>query len=99
MDQVIGRITTYMGDEYPALRGCRVRIRAVLRGSLRPDVDVDADDHFVSDDATLTQLGGVTADDRVDVQPWIEEAGRFSFVSQDPRAVDLACFQELARAR
>ncbi|MDD5309058.1 MAG: hypothetical protein PHU25_17230 [Deltaproteobacteria bacterium] len=99
MDQIIGSITVYIGDEYPGLHGCRVRIRAILRGSLRPDVNVDADDHFVSDDATLAQLGGVTADDRVDVQPWIEEAGRFSFVSQDPRAIDLAIFKELARAR
>lgn len=38
----------------------------------------------------------MTADDRVDVQPWIEKEERFSFVS-DPRAIDLDCFQHLAK--
>jgi hypothetical protein len=33
----------------------------------------------------------VTADDRIEVRPWIEREGRFSFVSSDPRAIDLAC--------
>ena len=96
MDKVIGSITTYIGDEIPGLKGDRVRIRAVLRGALRADVDVDADDHYVSDDATLARLGGGTAEDRLDVQPWIEAAGRFSFVSVDPRAIDLACWEALA---
>ena len=96
MDQVIGSITTYIGDEIPGLRGDRVRIRAVLRGALRADVNVDADDHYVSDDAMLARLGGVTAEDRLDVQPWIAAAGRFSFVSVDPRAIDLDAFRDLA---
>jgi hypothetical protein len=96
VERVIGNITTYIGDEIPGLKGDRVRIRAVLRGALRADVNVDADDHYVSDDATLARLGGVTAEDRLDVQPWIEAAGRFSFVSVDPRAVDLDAFRDLA---
>jgi len=39
----------------------------------------------------------VTADDRVEVQPWIEREERFSFVSSDPRAIDLDCFKHLAK--
>ena len=39
----------------------------------------------------------VTADDRVEVQPWLAAEGRFSFVSSDPRAIDLACFASLKR--
>ena len=34
---------------------------------------------------------------RFEVQPWIEKEGRFSFASSDPRAIDLACFADLAR--
>jgi hypothetical protein len=49
----------------------------------------------VDDDATLARLGGITADDRVDVQAWIETLARFSFVSVDARAVDLARFATL----
>lgn len=95
MDKVIGSITTYVGTEITGLKGCQVRIRAVLRGALRPDVDFDGEGHYVADDHTLARLGGVTAEDRLDVQAWNEAAGRFSFVSVDPRAVDLACFAAL----
>jgi len=51
----------------------------------------------LTDEEDLVRAGGVTADDRVEVQPWIEKEGRFSFVSSDPRAIDLACFAHLAR--
>ena len=40
----------------------------------------------------------MTADDRVEVQPWLAAEGRFSFVSR-PRAIDLACFASLKRRR
>jgi len=36
--------------------------------------------------------------DVVEVQPWLEAEGCFSFVTSDPRAVDLACFERLLRA-
>ena len=39
--------------------------------------------------------GGVTAHDRVEVQPWLEREQRWSFVTSDPRAIDLACFRHL----
>jgi len=44
----------------------------------------------------LARCGGITKYDRVEVQPWIEREGRYSFVTSDPLAVDLACFQHLA---
>ena len=42
------------------------------------------------------RAGGVTAFDRIDVQPWLESKERFSFVSSDPLAADLDCFRDLA---
>jgi len=38
----------------------------------------------------------VKANDRVEVQPFLEKEGRFSFVSSDPKATSLACFAHLA---
>jgi hypothetical protein len=52
---------------------------------------------YVRDEEDLERAGGVTADDRVEVQPWLAAEGRFSFVSSDPRAIDLACFASLKR--
>jgi hypothetical protein len=40
------------------------------------------------------RAGGVTAEDCIEVLPWLAAEGRFSFVSSDPRATDLACFRE-----
>lgn len=96
--KVIGSITTYLGNEIPGLHGSKVRILAVLRGALRPNVNVDANDYFINDEEELTRLGGVTAEDCIDVQP-IYHNGRQGFVHLDPRAVDLACFKHLAKAR
>jgi hypothetical protein len=53
------------------------------------------EDGYITDEEDLVRRGGVTAGDRVEVQPWIEKEERFSFVSSDPRAVDLACFSDL----
>jgi hypothetical protein len=92
--KVIGVTTTYVGNEIPGLNGKRVRIFAVLRGALRPDVNVDSDDSFVNDDYKLSRLGGVTKDDRLDVAP-VKADGSTSFVHYDPRAIDLACFAHL----
>ena len=63
----------------------------------KPDIDVDGPDYdHISDDEDLARAGGVTRDDRIEVQPWIEREDRFSFVTSDPRAVDLGCFESLA---
>ncbi len=97
MNKVIGTVTTYHGDEHPYLRGHQVRIVAVLKNAAKPDIDVDGPDYAIlSDDEDLARAGGVTRHDRIEVQPWIEREDRFSFVTSDPRAVDLACFASLA---
>ena len=83
----IGTTTTYLGSEHGYLRGYHVRIVAVLK----------VDGSFIKDEEDLVRAGGVTADDRVEVQPWLEAEGRFSFVTSDPRAVDLTCFEHLKR--
>ena len=98
MKKIIGTTTTCDSSaEHPYLRGYTVRIIAVLKNGARDDIDVDGPDYaIIDDDEELQRAGGVTADDRVEVAPWLEKAGRYSFASSDPRATDLACFAELA---
>ena len=100
MAKILGSTTTYHGTEHRYLKGYKVRIVAVLKNAARPDLDVDGPDYVhISDEDDLARAGGVTADDRIEVQPWMEKEGRFSFVTSDPRAVDLACFRKLAKAQ
>ena len=99
MAKILGSTTTYHGTEHPYLNGYRVRIIAVLKNAARPDIDVDGPDYaHISDEDDLARAGGVTADDRLEVQPWMEREGRFSFVTSDPRAMDLACFASTKKA-
>ena len=93
----LGTTTTYDGAEHAYLRGHKVRIVAVLKNALRADYDPDRDGQYIRDEEDLERAGGVTADDRVEVQPWLAAERRFSFVSSDPRAIDLACFASLKR--
>ena len=95
--KTIGLVTTYHGTEYRHLRGQKVRIIAVFKNATRPDYDPDSYDNYLLDDADIAYQGGVTADDRVEVQPWIQRERRFSFVTSDPKATDLAAFAHLAR--
>ena len=95
--KTLGTTTNYAGTEHAYLRGHRVRIVAVLKNALRADYDPDQDGQYIRDDEDLERAGGVTADDRVEVQPWLAAERRFSFVSSDPRAIDLACFASLKR--
>jgi hypothetical protein len=98
---IIGSTTTYLGDDWAAAKGSRVRICAVFRGRARTDLDVDASDRgdsLVMDNATLAQLGGVTKDDVLDVA-YVHPDGRTSFVHFNARAVDLECFAHLATPR
>ena len=98
MKKTIGEVTTYHGDEHPYLRGYKVRIVAILKNAADPDLDVDGPDYdHISDDLDLERAGGVTANDRIEVAPWIEKEGRFSWVTSDPKAIDLACFKMLAK--
>jgi hypothetical protein len=99
MAKILGSTTTYHGTEHPYLNGYRVRIIAVLKNAARPDIDVDGPDYaHISDEDDLARAGGVTAADRLEVQPWMEKEGRFSFVTSDPRAMDLACFASTKKA-
>jgi hypothetical protein len=98
MKNVIGKVTTYLGTEHPYLTGYKVRIVAVMKNSMKPGIELDDPDYdYIRDDAALEQAGGVTVFDRLDVQPWLEKEGRFSFVTSDSKATDLAIFKRLAR--
>ncbi len=99
MTKTIGTITTYDGDEHPYLRGHKVRIVAVLPRAAAVDCNPDRDGALLRDDEEVERAGGVTADDRVEVQPWLEREQRWSFVTSDPRAIDLACFRHLLKTR
>lgn len=100
MKKTIGKVTTYTGTEHRYMNGYKVRIVAILHNAAKPDIDVDGPDYDnISDDIDLERAGGVTAFDRIEVQPWIEKEGRFSFVTSDPKAVDLACFKSLAKGK
>ena len=98
MAKILGSTTTYHGDEHPYLRGLKVRIVAVMKGAAAPDHDPDRDDSYLRDEDAIARAGGVTAEDRVEVQPWLEGEQRWSFVCSDPKATDLACFASTKRA-
>jgi hypothetical protein len=99
MTKTIGTITTYDGDEHPYLRGYGVLIVAVLPRAAAEDFDPDHDGGTLRDDDEVERAGGVTPHDRIEVQPWLEREQRWSFVTSDPRAIDLACFRHLTRTR
>ncbi len=94
---IIGTITTYDGQEHPYLRGFQVRVIAILHnGEADPDEDGEIPGYaHLDNDTDITRYGGITASDRVEVAPWFEKEGRFSWVTSDPRAIDLACFSRL----
>jgi hypothetical protein len=89
--KVVGITTTYVGHTIPGYHGKRVRILAVMRAGTDPD----GDEHYVTSDATLARLGGVTKHDRVDVAE-VRANGTLSFVSCDPLATELECFASLS---
>ena len=94
--KTIGTITTCNSTEHRYLAHHEVKIVAVIKGAAAPDLDPDADHSIAFTDEQLARLGGLDANDRVEVVPWIESAGRFSFVSSDPKATDLAAWKLLA---
>jgi hypothetical protein len=99
MTKTIGTITTYDGDEHPYLRGHKVRVVAVLHHAAAADFDPDRESRVLRDDDEIERAGGATADDRIEVQPWLKREQRWSFVTSDPRAIDLACFRHLLKTR
>jgi len=101
--QIIGSTTTFIGEsgEHKYLKNYKVLIRGIIKNGVLPEgkgYDPDADDAYISDNDYLLEIGGVTANDRIDVQPWIEKVKRFSWVSSDARAVDLKMFSHLQNA-
>jgi len=73
--KTLGTTTTYDGTEHGYLRGYNVRIVAVLKNALRADYDPDQDGQYTRGEEDLERAGGVTADDRVEVQPWLAAEG------------------------
>ena len=98
MAKIVGNTTTYHGTEHPYLCGLKVRIVAVMKRAATPDYDPDRDGSYLRDGDAIARAGGVTAEDRIEVQPWLEGERRWSFVTSDPRALDLGCFKKLAKA-
>jgi len=98
MAKILGSTTTYCGTEHPYLCGLKVRIVAVMKRAAAPDHDSDREDSCLRDEDAVACAGGVTAEDRIEVQPWLEGERRWSFVTSDPRALDLGCFKKLAKA-
>jgi len=96
MGKVIGTVTTCNSNEHRYLAHHEVKIVAVIKGAAAPDLDPDADLAIATTDEELGRLGGLDAHDRVEVAPWIASEGRFSFVTSDPKATDLAAFELLA---
>jgi len=90
--RVIGRRTTYHGDEHPYLRGYDVVIVAVLKDALR----VEEHGHLTTDEE-VRGAGGVSADDRIEIAPFLPKEGRLSFATSEPRAIHLEVFSHLAR--
>ena len=88
MTKIIGSTASYRGEEHPTLRGYKLQIVAVLKNAARKNLDED-DYAYIKDEDELIQAGGLTSDDRIEVAPWIEKEQRYSFVTSDPRAVDL----------
>jgi hypothetical protein len=92
-DRVIGRRVTFHGErEHPYLLGHELMIVAVLKDAL-----IKEEHPVLTTEEQVHEAGGVTADDRIEIVPFLKETGQFSFVTSDPRAVDLDAFQHLAR--
>jgi hypothetical protein len=92
-ERVIGRRVTFHGEkEHQYLLGYGLMIVAVLKK--KPGED---EYQPLTTEDEVHAAGGVTADDRIEVVPFLKETGRYSFVTSDPRAIDLDAFQHLAR--
>lgn len=86
----IGSIATFNGTSHPYLNGSSVRVEYVIKGANATGFDPDVDEYARIDDADeLASAGGITYEDVVIVAPWIEKAGRYSFVTSDVDADEL----------
>ena len=93
--KVIGRVTSYQGEEHPHLRGHQVKVVAIFKGAARADYDPDDGFTVATTDDELARLGGVAVGDRAEVVPWLDAESRFSVASSDARVEKLACFQAM----
>ena len=91
MNHIIGTTTIYLGKELSFLHGHKLLICGIFKNAANSEGDYN----ILKTDTEIQKAGGVTSSDRVEVTPWIESQCRYSFVTSDPRAVDLACFQHL----
>jgi len=91
--RVIGRRTTCDSDEHPYLRGYEVVVVAVLKNALRTE-----EHEYLTTEGAVLAAGGVGPDDRVEVGVILPKEG-LSFVTSDPRAIDLEAFRFLAHGR
>lgn len=94
MEKTIGQITMYYGQGWPQMYGTKVRMSIVHKNGLAPDSDPDDDSNYIDNDEDLAKAGGLGELDWVDVYPWIESEGRFSWVAHDAHAVDLEYMQQ-----
>lgn len=85
--RVIGRRTTCHSKEHAYLHGYTVVIVAVLKDALRQE---EGGEYLTTEEA-VRAAGGVGPYDRVEVAPILKD-GRMSFVTSDPRAVDVQAF-------
>ena len=102
MKKIIGCTTVYTGTEHRYLNNYKVKIVAILKNAVLAEgkgYNPDAEDAYITDNEYLINIGGVTANDRIEVQPFIEKEGRYSWVSSDPKAVDLKMFDYLLNAK
>ena len=97
--KTIGMTTTYQGTEHAYLNGLKVRILGVIRRGAAEDFNPEAPDTYLKSEYTIDQVGGVSAEDRLEVQPWLKDEGRYSWVTSDPKAVDLKCYAHLKTAK
>ena len=98
MKKIIGATTSYNGNEQKYLRNYKIKIIAILKNAVLSkgeSYDPDAKDAYINDNEYLIKNGGVTENDRVEVTPWLVKEKRYSWVSSDPKAVDLEIFAHL----
>ena len=98
MDKIIGNTKTYLGNEIDYLSNIKVLIKGIIRNGVLSGTagyDPDTEDAYIDGDEFLAEKGGITVNDRVEVQPWVVRKNRFSTVSCYPRVVDLEIFVNL----
>ena len=96
-EQIIGKITKYIGKEKPYLHGRPVRIDQVAKNAANPLHHGKSHDIWeITDNDAVLRSGGVTRYDRIAIRGWYEEDQIWSTFSFDAAAVELECYAHLA---